>query len=40
VRALAHLVSYLEYGCDVRAEDTYWNVADPGCFYGLGSANR
>jgi acetyl-CoA synthetase len=38
VRALAHLVVYLEYGCDVRAEDVYWNVADPGWAYGLGFA--
>jgi acetyl-CoA synthetase len=37
-RALAHLVSYLEFGCDVRAEDTYWNAADPGWAYGLGFA--
>ncbi|MDT7598973.1 MAG: acetyl-CoA synthetase, partial [Pseudonocardiales bacterium] len=38
VRGLAHLVTYLEYGCDVRAEDVYWNVADPGWAYGLGFA--
>lgn len=38
VRAVAHLVTYLEYGCDVRSEDTYWNIADPGWAYGLGFA--
>lgn len=36
VRALAHLVAYLDFGCDVRADDVYWNVADPGWAYGLG----
>ena len=38
VRGLAHMVTYLEYGCDVRAEDVYWNVADPGWAYGLAFA--
>lgn len=38
VRALAHLVSYLDYGCDVRGDDVYWNAADPGWTYGLGFA--
>ena len=38
VRGLAHLVAYLEYGCDVRADDVYWNIADPGWAYGLGFA--
>jgi acetyl-CoA synthetase len=35
VRALAAFHSYLHYGLDVRAEDVYWNAADPGWAYGL-----
>lgn len=35
VRALAHMVMYLEYGYDLREEDVYWNAADPGWAYGL-----
>lgn len=34
-RALAAFVSYLEFGLDVRADDVYWNAADPGWAYGL-----
>ena len=34
-RALAAFHSYLHYGLDVRAEDVYWNAADPGWAYGL-----
>jgi acetyl-CoA synthetase len=35
VRALASMRSYLRHGLDVRAEDVYWNLADPGWAYGL-----
>jgi acetyl-CoA synthetase len=35
VRALAHMVGYLEYGFDVQPDDVYWNAADPGWAYGL-----
>lgn len=35
VRALAAFHSYLHYGLDVRADDVYWNAADPGWAYGL-----
>ena len=35
VRALAAFQTYLHYGLDVRAEDVYWNAADPGWAYGL-----
>jgi acetyl-CoA synthetase len=34
-RALASLWAYGEFGLDLRAEDVYWNVADPGWAYGL-----
>ena len=35
VRALAAFQCYLHYGLDVRADDVYWNAADPGWAYGL-----
>jgi acetyl-CoA synthetase len=35
VRALAHMVMYLEFGYDATEEDVYWNAADPGWAYGL-----
>ncbi|GAB3708895.1 AMP-binding protein [Mariniluteicoccus flavus] len=35
VRALAAFQGYLEFGLDVRADDVFWNVADPGWAYGL-----
>jgi acetyl-CoA synthetase len=35
VRALAHMVTYMEYGFDLRPDDVYWNAADPGWAYGL-----
>lgn len=35
LRALRAFQVYLEYGLDVRSEDTYWNAADPGWAYGL-----
>ena len=34
-RALAAFQAYLEFGLDVRADDIYWNGADPGWAYGL-----
>lgn len=34
-RAVAAFVAYLEFGLDVRADDVYWNAADPGWAYGL-----
>jgi acetyl-CoA synthetase len=34
-RALAAFQAYLEFGLDVRADDVYWNAADPGWAYGL-----
>jgi acetyl-CoA synthetase len=33
--ALAGFHTYVELGCDVRADDVYWNAADPGWAYGL-----
>jgi Acyl-coenzyme A synthetases/AMP-(fatty) acid ligases len=35
VRALAAFHSYLAFGLDVREDDVFWNVADPGWAYGL-----
>jgi acetyl-CoA synthetase len=35
VRALAAFTSYMHYGLDVRADDVFWNAADPGWAYGL-----
>ncbi|HEV7941551.1 MAG TPA: AMP-binding protein [Solirubrobacteraceae bacterium] len=35
VRALASIHSYMHYGLDVRPEDVFWNMADPGWAYGL-----
>src|SRR5262249_37376229 len=35
VRAVAHMVAYMEYGFDIRADDVYWNAAAPGWAYGL-----
>ncbi|RFU21138.1 AMP-binding protein [Geodermatophilus marinus] len=33
--ALPGIAVYLEYGLDVRADDVFWNIADPGWAYGL-----
>lgn len=33
--ALASFHMYAEYALDVRADDVYWNAADPGWAYGL-----
>lgn len=35
VRALASFRSYMHYSLDVRSEDVYWDMADPGWGYGL-----
>jgi acetyl-CoA synthetase len=35
VRALASIHSYMHYGLDVRPDDVFWNIADPGWGYGL-----
>lgn len=35
VRALASFHAYQEFALDVRADDVYWNAADPGWAYGL-----
>lgn len=34
VAALASFHAYMEFGLDVRAEDVFWNAADPGWAYG------
>jgi acetyl-CoA synthetase len=38
VSALASMHSYMHYGLDVRAQDVYWNMGDPGWAYGLWMA--
>lgn len=35
LRAISGFRSYLHFGLDVRDEDVFWNVADPGWAYGL-----
>lgn len=35
LRAVASFVGYQEFGLDVRDEDVFWNMADPGWAYGL-----
>ena len=35
VRALASFRSYMHYSLDVRPDDVYWDMADPGWGYGL-----
>jgi acetyl-CoA synthetase len=35
VKALAAFEAYMRFGLDVRDEDVYWNMADPGWAYGL-----
>jgi acetyl-CoA synthetase len=34
-KALRAFHAYLHYGLDVREDDVFWNVADPGWAYGL-----
>lgn len=35
VKALASFQAYMEFGLDMRDDDMYWNMADPGWAYGL-----
>ena len=35
VKALASMEAYMRFGLDLRDEDVYWNMADPGWAYGL-----
>lgn len=35
VRALASIHSYMHYGLDLRPDDVFWNISDPGWGYGL-----
>lgn len=35
VRSLAAMGAYMRFGLDVRPDETYWNIADPGWAYGL-----
>ena len=35
VKALASFVAYMRFGLDLRDDDVYWNMADPGWAYGL-----
>jgi len=34
-KALKAFYMYMRYAVDLRAEDSYWNIADPGWAYGL-----
>jgi acetyl-CoA synthetase len=38
VKALAAFEAYMRFGLDVRADDVFWNIADPGWAYGLAFA--
>ncbi|MDR3554866.1 MAG: AMP-binding protein [Syntrophobacteraceae bacterium] len=35
IKALAAFRAYMEFGLDIREDDFYWNMADPGWAYGL-----
>ncbi|MEM7094596.1 MAG: AMP-binding protein [Actinomycetota bacterium] len=35
IRSLVGMRAYMEYGLDVRDDDVFWNIADPGWAYGL-----
>jgi acyl-coenzyme A synthetase/AMP-(fatty) acid ligase len=35
LKALLSMMTYMRYGIGLRADDAYWNVADPGWAYGL-----
>jgi acetyl-CoA synthetase len=35
VRALAFIHAYMRYSLDLRPDDRFWNIADPGWGYGL-----
>jgi acetyl-CoA synthetase len=34
-KALASFEAYMRFGYDLRPDDVYWNIADPGWAYGL-----
>ena len=35
IRSLAAMSAYMQFGLDVRSDDVFWNIADPGWAYGL-----
>lgn len=35
LKAILSFIIYMKYGVDLRSEDAFWNVADPGWAYGL-----
>ena len=35
IRSLVAFDAYMRFGLDVRSEDVFWNIADPGWAYGL-----
>ena len=35
LRSLAAISAYMRFGLDLRADDVFWNIADPGWAYGL-----
>jgi len=35
LRALPGIAAYMKYALDLRSEDVFWNIADPGWAYGL-----
>lgn len=35
IAALPGFAAYMKYGLDLRSEDKFWNIADPGWAYGL-----
>jgi len=35
VKCLAAFEAYMRFGLDLREDDVYWNIADPGWAYGL-----
>lgn len=35
VKALTAFATYMRFGLDVRDDDVFWNIADPGWAYGL-----
>lgn len=35
IRSLAAFSAYMQLGLDLRPDDVYWNIADPGWAYGL-----
>jgi acetyl-CoA synthetase len=35
IRSLTAISAYMRFGLDLRADDVFWNIADPGWAYGL-----